>query len=228
MTTSVAEVVAPGRAALTRITDDALGVSVQALLRNLLRRDPDVPPLRTVGLTGCTGGAGVSTVAARLAVEATLAGQDPVLLVDAHLARPAAHKLLGVKPVPGLAEALHDGTPLSHVVQVSAIPRLSVLVAGRGDDPAAFAESPGLAGLLETVKDEFALVVCDLPPVGGRSPTAALAAHLDGLVLVLEAERTPLEAARLGKDRLESCARLLGVVLNKRRRYLPAWFDRIP
>src|SRR5204862_4579952 len=139
----------------------------------------------------------------RLAVEAVLARPEPVLLVDAHFARPAAHKLLGVKAGPGLAEALREGTPLQQVVQASPLPRLSVLAAGRGDDPAAVCEEPGLAGLLETLKDEFALIVCDLPPAAGRSPTAAIAAHLDGLVLVLEAERTPLEAARLEKSRLE-------------------------
>ena len=234
MTPQAAEPVAAGRVApplseTARAADDPLGASVRGLLRRLLRPGTDTAPPHTLGLTGCSGGEGVSTVAARLAAAAAVAGPGPVLLADAHLARPAAHKLLSVSAAPGLADALRDGTPLPQLLQPSPVARLSVLAAGRADDdPVAVWDSPGLTGLLETLKEEFALIVWDLPPAAGRSPAAGLAALLDGLVLVVEAERTLRETARREKECLNSQARLLGVVLNKRRTYAPGWLDRVP
>ncbi len=226
-------------------------------------------PLRALGVTGCAGGEGVSTVAVRLAAEAALTGREPVLLVDAHLAKPAVHRLLGVKPGPGLAEALREGAPLAEIVQPTRVARLSVLAAG-GDRPAGarpqsngsaavsaascgrdarapangravaslrdFAKvtadsgpltrEPGIAGLLEALKDEFALIVFDLPPADRDHPLADLTTRLDGLVLVVEAERTPRDAVRRAKERLDGRTRLLGAVFNKQPRHTPAWLDR--
>jgi len=206
------------------IAADGLEEPVRAVLRRLPGRGADpAPPLRTLGVIGCPAGAGASTVAARLAAEAALTGREPVLLVDAHPARPAAHRLLEVRAAPGLAEVLRDGTPLAEVLQPCRVPRLYVLAAGRaGADPAAATDSPWLPDLLRMVREEFALAVFDLPP----GDPAGLAGLLDGLVLVAEAERTPLEAARRETERLAGQTRLLGVVLNKRRQYTPQWLDR--
>ena len=184
------------------------------------------PAVRSIGLLGCTGGEGVSTVAAALAVELAAARRGPVLLVDAHFARPAAHRLLGVRPGPGLAEALQDGVRLADLVQPTAIPHLSVLAAGQWlDDPAG--DSPGPAGLVETVNEQFGLVVWDLPPAAGTNPPADVTPYLDGLVLVIEAERTPLEVAHRAAASLQDCGYLLGAVLNKRPTHTPNWLTRL-
>src|SRR5438552_3819037 len=109
---------------------DALGEAVRDLLRRLSLRGTDAcRPLRTLGLTGCAGGEGVSTVAARLAAEAAVTRREPVLLVDANLTHPTAHQLLEVQPGPGLAEVLGGTAELPDVVQPSPVARLSVLAA---------------------------------------------------------------------------------------------------
>jgi Mrp family chromosome partitioning ATPase len=184
--------------------------------------------VRTLGLTSCSSGEGVSTVAASLAAEAAGIGREPVLLVDANVARPAAHKLLGVKAAPGLAEALRKGQSLPDFLQRCPVPGLSVLAAGQGDaDPASVYRAPGLADLVDWLKKEFALVVFDLPAAAPPNPAAdRVAGFLDGVVLVVEAERTLVETVRQAKERLEGQTRLLGVVLNKRRQYIPEWLGR--
>lgn len=56
------------------------------------------------------------------------------------------------------------------------------------------------------------------------SDVIALAGKVDGVVLVVESERTRREVALQYKDRLEkSGAHILGVVLNKRRFHIPEW-----
>jgi len=178
------------------------------------------PAVRTLGLLGCEGGEGVSTLAAALAVEAA------VLLVDAHFARPAVHRFFGGRPAPGLAEALTDGVPLSSVVQPTGVPHLSVLPAGKGLDERA-ADGPGPAGLIETLKDEFTLVVWDLSPVVGLNPATDFTPFLDGLVLVVEAERTPIPAAQRAASDLQARGRVLGTVLNKQPAHGPDWLHHL-
>jgi Mrp family chromosome partitioning ATPase len=184
------------------------------------------PAVRTIGLLGCSGGEGVTTLAAALAVELAAARRESVLLVDAHLARPAAHRLLGVRPGPGLAEAIHDGVRLPDLIQSTTMPQLSVLAAGQEfDDPSGgFSEA---AGMVDALTEEFGFVVWDLPPATKKWPAANFAAHLDGLVLVVEAERTPLEAAHAAAAGLHAHGHLLGVVLNKRPTHTPDWLTRL-
>jgi Mrp family chromosome partitioning ATPase len=185
---------------------------------------PDTP--RSLGVTGCARGSGVSTVAAGLAAAAAAFGLGPVLLVDANLVSPAAHRLLGVKQAPGLAEALADGEPPN--VQPSAVADLAVLAAGDAEARLARAwAAPALEGLLLSLKDEFSLVVVDLPPAGEAGFAARMAGLLDGVLLAVESEQVRPDEARLYKDLLgRANARLLGAVLTKHRPYIPPGLDR--
>jgi Mrp family chromosome partitioning ATPase len=56
---------------------------------------------------------------------------DPVLLVEANLRHPALSASLGAPSGPGLVEALFDSAEEEQVIHRTAIPRLSVLPAGR-------------------------------------------------------------------------------------------------
>jgi len=209
---------------------DELADAVRGLIAHVPWDGTDTEPaVRSIGLVGCTGGEGATTVAAALAVELAAARRDRVLLVDAHSARPAAHRLFGVRPGPGLAEAVQDGVRLRDLVQPTAVPHLSVLAAGVWFDQP---DGPGPAGLIEALDEEFAVTVWDLPPAAAtRSaatpPAIDFAASLDGLVLVVEAERTPLEAAERAAATLGARGRLLGAVLNKRPAHTPDWITRV-
>jgi Mrp family chromosome partitioning ATPase len=226
----VADIARPG-------ADPKMGICHNADLadaaRRLLHRLPwrgnaPAPPLRLVGLTSCAGGEGVSTFAAHLAVEAARTNRGPILLVDAHPARPAAHNLLGVQAGPGWVDALRESVPMTDALQPCTVPQLYVLASGsRRDEASASDDLTGLPELLETLKEEFALTVVDLPPASEVDAPAYLAAALDGVVLVAEAGRTLLEDVRRQKDRWESQTRLLGVVLNKNRQSTPRWLDRL-
>jgi Mrp family chromosome partitioning ATPase len=60
------------------------------------------------------------------------------------------------------------------------------------------------------------IVIVDSPPTLAVADAAALAKHVDGVVLVIDAGRTSREAARHSVTALEyTGARLLGAVLNR-------------
>src|SRR5215475_10714966 len=64
--------------------------------------------IETIGITSCTPGTGVSTVAFNVAVAAAHADMGPVLFVDADIARQLNRHLIPDAPVLGLADALAD------------------------------------------------------------------------------------------------------------------------
>jgi len=71
-------------------------------------------------------------------------------------------------------------------------------------------------------------VLWDLPPPGHTTPTAVAARQMDGVILVVQNDRTTRRALRYATERLRSQdAHILGVVLNRVRRRLPRWLDRI-
>lgn len=74
------------------------------------------------------------------------------------------------------------------------------------------------------LRQAYDLIVIDTPPASNAPEGLALAGQVDGVVLVLEAESTRWPVAAHAKESIvRSGGRVLGVVLNKRRHYIPAF-----
>ena len=79
-----------------------------------------------------------------------------------------------------------------------------------------------------SLQQRFDVVLWDLPPPGHAAPTAVAARLMDGVILVVQNDRTTRRALRYATERLRSQdAHILGVVLNRVRRRLPRWLDRM-
>lgn len=78
-------------------------------------------------------------------------------------------------------------------------------------------------GLVPRLKSSsFDYVIFDMPPVSQISVTPRLAAFMDLVLVVVEAERTDRDVARRALGLLEASGARAGVVLNRSRRYVPA------
>ena len=188
--------------------------------------DDDTQPLRTLGLTSCYGGEGVSTVAAQLAHTAAASGHHRILLVDANFTRPSLAHLFGVSAGPGLAEAVAAEATQSPNVQTTSTPDLSILTTGvAAGDLSRVYQSRQMAALVDTFKHRFDLVIFDLPSCDEQiSGTGSMAGLLDGLLLVVESERVRWEVAQNTQQILGRYgANLSGVVLNKNQQHVPDW-----
>lgn len=183
---------------------------------------------QAVGITSCTRGEGVSTVATNLAITAAVSGSAPVLLVDANVGRPALNRNFKIWNLPGLLEVLHEGADPLACLQDSAYENLYLLPAGNLKGHAGRGYDPNrVVDLLTTLRDEFSIVIFDLPAVEDLSSCFSLAGKLDGVLLVVEAERVRSHVAVKAKQMLEEChAKLIGAVFNKRRKHLPNWLYR--
>jgi uncharacterized protein involved in exopolysaccharide biosynthesis/Mrp family chromosome partitioning ATPase len=179
-----------------------------------------------LGVVGCRSGEGISTVSANLASVLSQRIKGNVLLVDANSASPAVHRLFGVHQAPGFTDNIKTGQ--KRVVRRVADQKFDIVAAGKlnGQVQRAF-ESDGFRRFLNLVGRRYQLIVIDMPALFETSHAARLAGLCDGVILVVEAERERREVARQAKQELLRCkADLVGVVLNKRRFYIPRWLYR--
>jgi Mrp family chromosome partitioning ATPase len=189
-----------------------------ALLRHVQTQQIEVnAPSYAVGITSCSAGAGVTTVAINLAIVAARNGNRRVLLVDANVNNPSIPKFLRLRTNLGFSDAIGSSALLGDCLQSTGVDGLSMLSAGAdkkqmGSD---YAVSDVVA-LVDQLKSEFDLIVFDLPQAEELSECYAFAEILDGIYLVLQAGRVDGRVARRVRQRLSHCqANLLGAVYNK-------------
>jgi protein-tyrosine kinase len=85
-------------------------------------------------------------------------------------------------------------------------------------------DSPRIDKLWDKLRTRFDLVVIDSPPGAISSVGYAISRSVDGVVLVVEAEKTRWPVVMNVKERiLQQGGNILGVVFNKRKFYIPRW-----
>jgi len=180
---------------------------------------------RVLALTSCYSGEGVTTVGSHLAVLLAANSDGRVLFVDANLRRPSAHLVFGLNTSPGLTEFLIDGQSSAEIVQPSGVPNLDVVTAGeRNISFSRRSEFTALHDLVGQWRSKYRFVLLDTPAVRGGMFAGLLGSLVDGVVLVVEAERVRWEVVRrVHEPLLRAKANVLGVALNKRKYYVPEW-----
>jgi protein-tyrosine kinase len=140
-----------------------------------------------------------------------------VLLVDADMRKPAMHRYLGLPSGPGLTDFLASGYPIADcLVHPEGLTNLVVLPSG-GPTPesAELLSSPRMLDLVQELKHFYPerYVLFDLPPLI-YADSLAFAPLVDGIILVVEAGKTPREELIHSLDLLKEFP-ILGFVLNK-------------
>ncbi len=181
---------------------------------------------KSVGITSCTVGAGVSTVAANLALAAARTTDQQVLFLDLSTTQSAVATRFAMHGDLGLGDAVNDPANARDFVKPSPISNLSVLAANLpGRQQPLNVDSAKINQLLQSLESEFSLIVVDLPTIESSLCFVA-SGLLNGVLLVMEAERTRSEIAARAKQRLlDAGASILGVILNKHPQHLPNWLE---
>ncbi len=197
----------------------ATPVQVEAyrvLRANVEFSKPD-PSINSLCVFSAGPGEGKSLTVANLAcVYAQHGGR--VLVVDCDLRRPTQHRLFGVTKDDGVADYLAGGRPVAELIVPTAVPNVSVLPAGSAaaSGPAVpLLSSQRMADLIQTLKQQFDVVLYDAPPALGVSDAAVLAHQLEHAILVVQHRRYPRQMTRRARQIIEqSGAKLIGVVIN--------------
>lgn len=196
------------------------------LKTNLLSRYRD-GSIKTILFAGTGHGDGASTTAANFAIAVARDSRLKILLLDVNLRTPSLHDIFKIDPDLGMSDLMTKNGRRVRPVRMGP-GKLDVISCGiPSSEPLALFESDGFDRFLKRTRDRFDYVVLDAPPIHGSSECRVLCAKVDGVVLVIESGKTRRQAALSAKKQLDDAgAKILGVVLNKRRFYIPGFIYR--
>lgn len=181
-----------------------------------------------VGVTACDRKAGVSTVAANLAIRAADHQMRPVLLVDGAASRPSVARQFRLRGSLGLADALAGRCSIEQAIHETPVDGLDVMPVGT----AGLMDRVGLDhqqvdAMLGGLRETHEMVVFDLPEASEMRHMLLVARRLDAAILTLRHETTPGDVVERTAEQLRADGvNLVGTVVSRRRQYVPNWLRR--
>lgn len=171
-------------------------------------------PLKTVLVTSPHAQEGKTLIVGNLAAALAQRGFK-VVAIDADLRLPRLHELYALDQGPGLTNSLLNGKGNENLKEAG-VEGLKVLTSGDlPPNPADVVASPRMQKLLEVLAKGTDLVLIDCPPVLPVADAAILASLVDGVILVLMADKSRRKDVRDAAESLRrSGGHLVGVVLN--------------
>ncbi|MGB6289024.1 MAG: AAA family ATPase [Desulfobulbales bacterium] len=173
------------------------------------------------------GEQGTSTIVLELARIAALKYTKSVLLLDADL-RKLDQEPFNITLEHSLEETIRAGDPVDKALYQIANSSLflSRLFKGSGSIRQ-FLDPSGIDDLLEKLRTRFDFIFIDSPPENVFSIGLATSTSVNGVVLVLDAEKTCLDAAKHITDKItNNGGKVLGVVVNKQRNHIPDFISK--
>lgn len=182
---------------------------------------------KTVMVTSAAPREGKSTTISNLAVALARSGHD-VVLVDLDLRKPIVSKIFNLDGRLGVTDAvlrrsrlddaltpIHLTAPRARGLASAPLGTLRVLPAGPlPSDPGEFVTSPGLAELLQELRDRSDFVLIDAPPMLAVGDAVSISTIADALFVVVRTDITDRPMLRDLARTLEGCpAARLGFVL---------------
>lgn len=197
------------------VLDDPRGPMAEQyrmLATRMIQRAQPGGPLSLV-VTSPVGSEGKTTTAVNLALALGRMVDDEVLLVDADMGRPSAHRLVRVARKPGLSDLL--GSPQDDPeAYVERHHGLALLQAGSiPPEERAALSSPHGQRVFQRLRQRFRYVVVDAPPILAVAEGLVLQRLVDSALLVVRARKTPRDVVRQAVRSLDR-SRLAGVILN--------------
>jgi protein-tyrosine kinase len=217
----------------TSLLDDFPGKAVYSMplaseeaLDNDLQIHVPSMPVKTILFTGTSPKCGTSRTAVSYATSLARDTNKKILLVDANLSAPTLHEVFNIdNSLGGLSELCNDKIKIEAQIRKLEPDNFSVLPCYR--------KHSSLSGLfgsirfdnfLKMTEELFDYVILDGPPISRFSESLLISSKVNGVVMVIISGKTRRQVALRAKAEIErSGGRLLGVVLNRRKYYIPSW-----
>lgn len=170
---------------------------------------------RCLGVTSALRGEGKTTIASNLAILSTLSGCR-TLVIDADFEGTAITRAFAGAGLPRFEDELDSGDPRRSIVEVPGLfdllPASDALFAGSDSRP----ELNRMAKAFRLLLDTYDQVIVDFPAGMAAEDTLGLTRQLDGLVMVVEQNRTSSDVVlELARSWRQARVPISGVVLTK-------------
>ncbi|MEK4357135.1 CpsD/CapB family tyrosine-protein kinase [Paenibacillus sp. FSL M7-1455] len=174
---------------------------------------------KLIMVTSALAGEGKTTTICNLATTYALEGKK-VLLIDADLRKPSLHRIFSLPNNHGLSTLLTGGTSAQSAIQETMVGYLSLLPSGPVPmNPSELIDSTAMRELLESLKQDYDVILIDTPPVLAVTDPVITSTLCDGVVMVVATGRVKKDHLRKAKEQLDHVnARMLGIVLNRMNR----------
>lgn len=187
----------------------------------------DVPTGRVVSIAGLQSTGHGYTYAFELARVASTRLKKQVLLLgtcQSGLARHVIHD----RGASGWEDATHGDRSIDDAIQQLQDPPVAVSQINLSKDSlGSLIGSPRFGNLVRQMRDRFDLILVDTPSLAEAVDAVVLAPLVDGTVVIVDAGITRWQVVRHAVDEIHAQqGRVLGVVLNKRRYYIPDYIYR--
>jgi Mrp family chromosome partitioning ATPase len=177
---------------------------------------------KLVGVTSVSEKGGTSTLAAGLAASLSETNDGKVLLVDINLGPDEVHPFFRGKPAYPLTKALKPSGSIA-----SAADNLYLATVGSPNTggPAQIGLKKFFDMMPNMKASDFDYIIFDMPPLDQTSPTWGMAAFMDKLLIVVEAEKNNRALIQRSYGKLMAERNNVAVVVNKARSYVPKFLD---
>ncbi len=179
--------------------------------------------LKTILITSATQGEGKTVVSTNLALGFAMVNDMKTVFIDTDLYHPRIHNVFNLIKSPGLSEVLLDECPLDSALRKLDVKNLSIIPNGKSSTSTSMLlGSDKMGEMIQHLKGLFDIILIDSAPVMSSSDPLVLCPYVDGVILVVESEKTQREVIQRAKVSIESTqTKILGVVLNKKEYILP-------
>jgi capsular exopolysaccharide synthesis family protein len=184
--------------------------------------------LKTLMVVSAVSGEGSSTIASNLAVSLAHSSSLTVLMIDGNFRRPTVSEAFQLEKEKGLADLILGRMCIEDVLKKTKLPNLFVITSGEYEgNPADLFVAPRFKTFIDEVRGKFDYIIFDAAPLATYADSALLARCVDGVILVVQAGKTRWEVAQRARAQLEIAkAKILGVVLNRRKYVIPDFLYR--
>jgi len=187
-------------------------------LRNAILLATEAHRPHVLLICGVAPGDGASFVAKNLSL--TLAEFDKLQVARFEVAAPSAE---------GGSKIIEGANSYQLTLRSSDAPNLREVASAQGNvvlnDLLSLCDIPAM---MEKLRGRFDYVLIDAPAIGAYSEVALLAAQTDGVILVAQQNETKCARVEEARAALQNAqAKILGVVLNRRRDSLPQAIARV-
>lgn len=167
-------------------------------------------------ITSAQPSEGKTTSAVAIAASLARMGRK-VLLIDADMRRPSLHRRIGSGNERGLSTLLTTRDSIESSVLPSGQDNLTFLTSGPiPPSPTELISTTRMEEILQEAARSFEVVIVDSPPILGLADAPTLSALADGVVFVVEADRSRRGSLKMALRRLRAMRPIiLGAVLTK-------------